>query len=160
MIAVSNSSPIMNLAAIGRLNLIKLRFGNVIIPDAVWREKGEGELSDERILGSSDFVAKIIQQSQGSNKKIPPGFPTLPDLIRKVTHHMALSQSALLSRSRDSTVSRAQGLLFLFSLLKTQTEIKKHLNISRTGVRNCILRGEKMVDKCQKRYGKRSSKLR
>jgi hypothetical protein len=28
----------MNLAAIGRLGLIKLKFGNVVIPDAVWCE--------------------------------------------------------------------------------------------------------------------------
>ncbi len=52
MITVSNSSPIMNLAAIGRLDVIKLKFGNVVIPDAVWRElviDGKGKKGVEDI---------------------------------------------------------------------------------------------------------------
>ena len=36
----------------------------------------------------------------------------------------------------------------------TQTQIENHLNISRIGVRNCILRGEKMIDKCQEIWQK------
>ena len=58
MRAVSNSSPIMNLAAIGRLGLIKLKFGNVIIPDAVWREvviDGKGKRGAEDVE-KSDWI--------------------------------------------------------------------------------------------------------
>jgi predicted transcriptional regulator len=36
----------------------------------------------------------------------------------------------------------------------TQTEIKSHLNISRIGVRNSILRAEKMLDTCQEIWEK------
>ena len=35
MLAVSNTSPISNLAFIGHLNLLKLQFGTLWIPDAV-----------------------------------------------------------------------------------------------------------------------------
>jgi predicted nucleic acid-binding protein len=35
MLAVSNTSPISNLASIGRLNLLQLQFGVIYIPDAV-----------------------------------------------------------------------------------------------------------------------------
>jgi len=35
--AVSNSSPLINFSAIGRLNLLQ-RFSSVCIPPAVWRE--------------------------------------------------------------------------------------------------------------------------
>jgi predicted nucleic acid-binding protein len=35
MLAVSNTSPISNLAIIGRLNLLKLQFGTLWIPSAV-----------------------------------------------------------------------------------------------------------------------------
>src|SRR5580658_6306688 len=35
MLAVSNTSPISNLAFIGHLNLLKLQFGTIWIPDAV-----------------------------------------------------------------------------------------------------------------------------
>lgn len=58
MRAVSNSSPIMNLAAIGRLGLIKLKFVNVIIPDAVWREvviDGKGKRGAEDVE-KSDWI--------------------------------------------------------------------------------------------------------
>lgn len=58
MIVVSNSSPIMNLVAIGRLNLIKHKFGKVVIPDAVWRElviDGKGKKGVEDIE-KSDWI--------------------------------------------------------------------------------------------------------
>lgn len=58
MIVVSNSSPIMNLAAIGRLDLIKHKFGKVVIPDAVWRElviDGKGKKGVEDIE-KSDWI--------------------------------------------------------------------------------------------------------
>jgi len=48
----------MNLAAIGRLGLIKLKFGNVIIPDAVWREvviDGKGKRGAEDVE-KSDWI--------------------------------------------------------------------------------------------------------
>jgi predicted nucleic acid-binding protein len=55
LIVVSNSSP---LAAIGRLNLIKHKFGKVVIPDAVWRElviDGKGKKGVEDIE-KSDWI--------------------------------------------------------------------------------------------------------
>jgi len=58
LIVVSNSSPIMNLAAIGRLDLIKHKFGKVVIPDAVWRElviDGKGKKGVEDIE-KSDWI--------------------------------------------------------------------------------------------------------
>jgi hypothetical protein len=42
----------MNLAAIGRLSLIKLKFGNIMIPDAVWHEvviDGKGKRGAEDV---------------------------------------------------------------------------------------------------------------
>lgn len=38
MLAVSNTSPISNLASIGQLNLLRLQFGAIWIPDAVATE--------------------------------------------------------------------------------------------------------------------------
>ena len=63
MIAISNSSPIMNLTAIGRLDLIKLKFGNVVIPDAVWRElviDGKGKKGVEDIEKSGWITAQSV----------------------------------------------------------------------------------------------------
>lgn len=49
MIVVSNTSPIINLAAIGKLDLLKKCFGKIYIPPAVYNEitvKGRGEPGD------------------------------------------------------------------------------------------------------------------
>lgn len=36
--AVSNTSPLSNLAVIGRLELVQAQLATVAVPDAVWRE--------------------------------------------------------------------------------------------------------------------------
>jgi predicted nucleic acid-binding protein len=38
MIVVSNASPLIGLASIGQLNLLKQLYGEIHIPEAVWRE--------------------------------------------------------------------------------------------------------------------------
>jgi predicted nucleic acid-binding protein len=37
-VVVSNSSPLINLAAINKLDLLSKLYGEIIIPDAVWKE--------------------------------------------------------------------------------------------------------------------------
>ena len=38
MVVISNSSPLINLSIIGRLDLLKSKFSEIMIPQAVWRE--------------------------------------------------------------------------------------------------------------------------
>ncbi|MBI5032494.1 MAG: hypothetical protein HZB51_18370 [Chloroflexi bacterium] len=43
---VSNASPLVNLARIGKLDLLHQLFGEFLVPDAVWNEvviQGEGQ---------------------------------------------------------------------------------------------------------------------
>ncbi|MCY2995987.1 MAG: hypothetical protein NTY19_50270 [Planctomycetota bacterium] len=54
MIVVSNSSPIMNLAAVGELDLLRALYGRLIIPQAVYEEiaiagKGRPGASDVEV---------------------------------------------------------------------------------------------------------------
>ena len=54
MIVVSNSSPIMNLAAVGQLDLLRTLYGRLIIPQAVYEEvaiagKGRPGASDVEV---------------------------------------------------------------------------------------------------------------
>ena len=70
---------------------------------------------------------------------------------------MGLSTTALLSRSRDRKVSTARAVISYLAVKEvgyTQTEIKNHLNMSRIGVRNSILRAEEMIDICQEIWQK------
>lgn len=45
MLVVSDTSPLTNLAAIGRLDLLRRLFGHIQIPEAVWWELNAGERS-------------------------------------------------------------------------------------------------------------------
>jgi len=58
VIVVSDTSPILNLAAIGRLDLLHQCYGQVLIPQAVWDEIGAigKELSGLAGLGRSDWL--------------------------------------------------------------------------------------------------------
>jgi uncharacterized protein len=51
MAVVSNTSPILNLAIIGQLNLLRKQFGKILIPPAVFKE-----LKIEADLPGSDPV--------------------------------------------------------------------------------------------------------
>jgi|SRR3990172_2894144 len=55
MPTVSNTSPILNLAIIGRLSLLRQQFGEVIIPKAVLEECR----IDENLLGTEEISAAI-----------------------------------------------------------------------------------------------------
>ena len=58
----------------------------------------------------------------------------------------------LLSGTRDRKVSRARAIISYLAAKEagyTQTQIADHLNISRIGVRNSIIRGQKMIEKCE-----------
>lgn len=52
MIVVSNTSPIINLAKIGYLDLLKRLYGRILIPDAVYAEivvRGAGEAGSQEV---------------------------------------------------------------------------------------------------------------
>jgi len=121
------------------------------------RKKGEHERGDERILGSGDFVSEIIQESEGKCEETTCNRIPLAALIQEVAEHMGISPSALLAQSRDRNISRARAIISYLAAKEagyTQTEIESHLNISRIGVRNSILRAEKMLDTCQEIWEK------
>ena len=68
-----------------------------------------------------------------------------------------MSKEALVSKSRDQGVSSARAIICFLAAKKlgyTQSEIKSLLKISRIGVRKCIIRGEKMIDKCEEIWEK------
>jgi predicted nucleic acid-binding protein len=61
VIIVSNTSPIINLAAVGKLDLLKKQFGKIVIPRAVYNEitiEGRGEPGDSEVR-TSDWIEVI-----------------------------------------------------------------------------------------------------
>ena len=66
-IVISNASPIINLAIIGRLNLLKTIWGKIYVPEAVWKEVViDGEDKTEVVeIKKADwiFVEKVKDQN-------------------------------------------------------------------------------------------------
>ncbi len=65
MSVVSNASPIIHLARIGQLELLRQLYGEIFVPEAVWEEvvvKGEGKIGAEEIQR-----AKWIKRKRVSN---------------------------------------------------------------------------------------------
>ena len=82
MPGVSNSSPLLYLAALGDLNLLSALFGNILIPQAVWQElvvdgrgkhgaseveKARGDWLDVRIVSNREAVAEL------TSRRLEPG---------------------------------------------------------------------------------------
>ena len=64
MIVVSNTSPIINLAAIGQLSLLSKVYGNIVIPEAVYTEitvAGAGQPGATEVQTCSWIERKQVQ---------------------------------------------------------------------------------------------------
>ena len=57
---ISNTSPILNLAVIGRLSLLRRQFGEILIPQAVFEELRTGE-----DLPGSQAMRKAVRKDKG-----------------------------------------------------------------------------------------------
>ncbi|CAG0947769.1 hypothetical protein ANRL1_04525 [Anaerolineae bacterium] len=64
MIVVSNTSPIINLAAVGQLDLLRKLYGNVVIPDSVRDEivvAGNGQPGAHEVATSSWIKSQHVE---------------------------------------------------------------------------------------------------
>jgi len=60
---VSNSSPLINLARIGKLGLLRELYGELIIPEAVWHEvvvEGSGQPGADEVKGADWIKAQVV----------------------------------------------------------------------------------------------------
>lgn len=112
MRAVSNTSPISNLAIIGRLDLLKRRYGNVRIPPAVARE-----LSALSHAGARAGIAAAIADGWLVTETPVAPAPVLPlalDAGETEAIALALSLRAdvlLMDERRGREAARSQGLI-------------------------------------------------
>jgi predicted nucleic acid-binding protein len=67
MHVVSNSSPLINLARIGRLTLLRELFGVLIVPDAVWQEvvvEGAGQPGADEVRAAEWIQRQAVMNTQ------------------------------------------------------------------------------------------------
>ena len=67
MHVVSNSSPLINLARIGKLTLLRELFGVLIVPDAVWQEvvvEGAGQPGADEVRSAAWIQRQAVMNTQ------------------------------------------------------------------------------------------------
>ena len=115
---VSNASPLVNLARIGKLDLLCELYGKLLIPEAVWREvvvDGAGQPGADEVEGADwierraaknkQLVQVLLQElDAGEAEAIALALEAGADLLlmdehlgRETAHHLKLSPIGLVS---------------------------------------------------------------
>jgi len=119
--------------------------------------KEDRELSDERILGSGDFVAFVIQdKNELEEKRLEKKIP-LDELIRLVSDFLGIEKSEVFSRSRKRIIGKARALIAYYSIYEMGykgAEVGRALRIAGPSVSQCIERGKILVDTEPEMYQK------
>ena len=122
---VSDTSPLLNLALIDRLDLIERQFSSVVVPEQVWDELTDGE------SGVDDFVAYrdrgVIQVHTVSDTR----------LVREFYSELDRGEAAALALAIETDAS-----LVLIDEREARAAAERH-DIPKTGVIGILLRGSK-----------------
>lgn len=108
MPVVSNSSPLILLARVGRLGLLREVFNEVLVPDAVWHEvvaQGAGRSGEVAVAGTPWI------QRQSVLEKAPPMHALGAGEADAIALALNLGLPLLLDDRDARRVARARGLL-------------------------------------------------
>jgi len=115
----------------------------------IGRKKEERELSDERILGSGDFVAKALEEANELGERRAKSMISLDEIIKRVTTEIGADYKELISFKRDKRLSNARAIISYLAAIElgyTGVKIADTLRLSGKSVSRCIERGKKIVD--------------
>ena len=104
------------------------------------------ESFDERILGSGDFVQRLLQETESSEPATVS--MSLEEILQRVTTYFSIEPSALLEGSKRKQFADARGTLCYLAARMMGINgavIAKKLNISRSGVVLAARRGEQII---------------
>ena len=111
------------------------------------QEQGFEDLHDPRVLGSGNFVKKVLGNHRRLEEK--DVYPlTLKDIAERVATWSNLSTADITSGSKRPGIVRARAVLSYLAVrlnrMKT-TEVADFLNVSQSAISKCLLSGEKAV---------------
>jgi len=112
------------------------------------RKKAEREKGDARILGSGNFVSRILKEGNDSIDDKAMRSVSLEDLISKVCSRFEITLDELVSKRRKRKLSRARAVLCYLAvdeLNYSGEDLARILSISGRGVSDCRDRGQKVV---------------
>ena len=117
------------------------------------RRKGERELSDERILGSEDFVDRVLQEAeerQLRQMKHQWKGKGIEDIIQEECRKRKVSEEELRKGSRRSRVSEARSAIAYRSkeeLVISGAEIARYLGVNTSSITRTLARMDGLNEK-------------
>jgi hypothetical protein len=105
-----------------------------------YRRRGVRIKGDERILGSSDFVERVLAKADedlAHKSRLQAEGPDLHTLIERVTHYYHIDSEDLKTASKQRQTSRARMMVCYLAVRKLMvhcTEVARALNISPSAV--------------------------
>ena len=111
------------------------------------RATGMRVMGDERILGSGDFVEKVLKQANEAYEKktlaLAKGL-SLDNLVAAVADHFSIESDIIRSSSRQRMVAKARSIvccLAVDQLMVHGAEVARRLNLSTSAVSKLASRG-------------------
>ena len=150
--AVKNYLEFMQ-AGINTTNTMKLSGGGLVRSYGGWEEisrlrmEHKVRIGDERILGESDFVQKVLESDEiniESKSELALKGWTVERLVRTVCDQLNVSEADLTRKSRANDVSKAKAMICYWgndSLGLKIREVAERLNISQPAVSKWIVKG-------------------
>jgi len=122
-----------------------------------FRDIGVRIKGDERLLGSSDFVQRVLQQAEEQLEekyRLQVNVISLPALIARVAHCYKIDPENLKSASKERTVTEARRVVCYIAVRKLGyqcTEVSKAMGVSAVTVSKAVSLGSELpeVDKIQ-----------
>ena len=124
-----------------------------------FRDIGVRIKGDERLLGSSDFVERVLKQADEQLEekyRLQMSVISLPALIEKVAHYFKIDPENLKSASKERPVTEARRVLCYIAVRKLGykcTDVSKTIGISAVTVSKAVSLGSRLsqIGKIQKR---------
>ena len=123
-----------------------------------FRDIGVRIKGDERLLGSSDFVERVLKQADEQLEekyRLQMSVISLPALIEKVAHYFKIDPENLKSASKERPVTEARRVLCYIAVRKLGykcTDVSKTIGISAVTVSKAVSLGSRLsqIGKIQK----------
>ena len=113
------------------------------------RKKEEREKGDERILGSGDFVERVLSDSDKIQSPIIVKKLSLPELVERISNFLATEREEILSGNRKQKNCYARDLISFIAAQRMDYkfhDIARVLNIHPVSAGRCAEKGKKLVD--------------
>ena len=116
------------------------------------KNKEDRELSDQRVLGSGDFVAGVLKEANELEERRVRNKISLDELIERVAKDSKIDTKELLSSKRNQKISNARAIISYLAAIElkhTGTNIAKALMLSGKSIGRCVGKGKKFIDSDQ-----------